>query len=158
METPFTFMQSATVTATTIAAVPVEPNTPVTIPSQTQKMSGYCATCTPLGKQCLMTCPMHLKPNWSNLEREEDWNSDKQEERILKELELKGNNITEPQSPQYQSRSTTDTDETELAQKHTDTLVPTTEEKQKEEDDVENNSENDSETDYNSDDTLENIV
>ena len=75
--------------------------------------------------------------------REEDWNGNRQKEKEIKE-EFKNNNIIEPQSPQYQSTSMTDTDDTVLAPKLTDTLVPTTEEKKEE--DTENNSENDSKT------------
>ena len=77
-------------------------------------------------------------------------------------MESKNNNIIELQSPQYQSTSTTDTDDTFPSQKLTDTLVSTIEEKQKEEqkeeEDMENNSEKDSETEYGSEDTLDNIV
>ena len=101
-----------------------------------------------LGKPCPTTYPMPFNPNWSNLGEDEDWNGERQ-----KDKELKNNNIIEPQSPQYQSMFTTI-----IAQKLSNTLVPTTEERQKEEDDTENNSENDSETDYDSDDTLDNIV
>ena len=58
--------------------------------------------------------------------------------------------------------STIDTDDTILAPKLTDTLVPTTEEKQKieqmEEGDTENNSDNGSKTDYDSGNMLDNIV
>ena len=49
----------------------------------------------------------------------------------LKELESKNNNIIESQSPQYQPMSTSDTDDTLLAQNLIDTLVPAIEEKQK---------------------------
>ena len=52
--------------------------------------------------------------------------------------------MIEPKGPQYQSTSTTNTDDTVLAPKLTNTLVQITEEKQTEqkvEDDTENNSE-----------------
>ena len=68
---------------------------------------------------------MPLNTNWSDSEgEEEDWNGDKQKQKELKQLELKNNNITEPQSPHYQSMSTTNTAETVLLPKHIDTLVP----------------------------------
>ena len=51
----------------------------------------------------------------------------------IKELESQNDSMIEPKSPQYQSMSTTDTGDTVLAPKLTNTLVPTTEEKQKEE-------------------------
>ena len=87
-----------------------------------------------LGKLCPTTYPMPLHPNWSDWEGEEEyWNGDREKEKELTELELKNNNIIEPQSPQYQSISTTDTDYTILVPKLTNTQVPTTEEKQKEE-------------------------
>ena len=63
----------------------------------------------------------------------------------------------EPQSPQCQSTSTTNTNEIVLAPKCTDTLVPSMKEEQKE-DDTENNSEDDFETVYALDNTLDNIV
>ena len=78
-------------------------------------------------------CP--LNPNLSNLEGEEaDMNGDSQKEKERKELELMDNNFTESQSPQYQSTSTTNTDDTVLAPKLTNTLVLTTEQKHKEDD------------------------
>ena len=101
-------MQPATTTAavTTTTTVPFTSNPPITVSSQNQQRSNYCATCTPLGKQCQTTYPMGLNPNWSDLEEEEkDWNGDRWKEKELKELELKNNNIIEPQSPQYQSTS-----------------------------------------------------
>ena len=73
-EASFTFMQPATDTATVQAA----PNAPVTIPSQTQKMSGYCVTCTLLGKQFPTNFPISFNPNWSNSEEQEDLNGNKQ--------------------------------------------------------------------------------
>ena len=101
---------------------------------------------------------MPLNPNWSDSEgEEEDWIGDREKEKEIKELELKNNNIIEPESPHYQSTSITDRDDTVLAPKLTDTLVPTTEEEQKE-DDTENNSENDSKTYYDLNDTLDNIM
>ena len=101
--------------------------------------------------------------NWSDSKGEEkDWNGDRQKEKKLKELESTNNNLIEPQSPQYQSTFTTDTDDTILAPKVSNTLVPTTErkqtEEQKDEGDTENNAENDSETDYDLDNTLDNTV
>ena len=79
----------------------------------------------------------------------------------LKEQRHKNNNFIEPHSQQYQAVSTINTDNTILAPELTNTLVPTTEEKQKEqteEGDTENNLENNSETDYDSDYMLNNIV
>ena len=67
--------------------------------------------------------------------KKENWNGDIQKEKELKEQELKNNNLIEPQSPQYQSTSTTDTDDTILAPELTNILLPTTEEKQKEQTD-----------------------
>ena len=70
----------------------------------------------PFEKPCPTTYPMPLNHNWSDFEgEEEDWNGDRQKEKELKELELKNNNIIEPHSPQYQSTSTTDTDDTVVA-------------------------------------------
>ena len=75
MKALFTFTQPATTTATD----PVVPNPLVTISSKTQH---YCATCTPLIKQCPTTYPTLLNPNWSNLEgQDEDWNGDRQKEK-----------------------------------------------------------------------------
>ena len=62
---------------------------------------------------CITPCP---NPNWSE----------------LKKLELKNNNITDPPNPQYQSTSTTNTDETVLAPQLNETLVPSKTEEQKE--------------------------
>ena len=73
-----------------------------------------------------------------------------------KELEVKNNNITDPQSPKCQSTSSNDTDEAVLAPQPTNTLVPS--EKELKEDNMENNSRDDSETDIYSDDTMDNIV
>ena len=86
-----------------------------------------------------------LNPNWSGSEGEaEDWNGNRQKKKELNELELKNHHNIEPKSPPYQSTSTTNRDDTVLAPILNDTLVLTTEEKQKGEDDMENNSENDS--------------
>ena len=42
---------------------------------------------------------MPLNANWSDSEgEEEEWNGDQQKEKELKELKLKNNNITDPQS------------------------------------------------------------
>ena len=76
---------------------------------------------------------MPLNANWSDSEgEEEEWNGDQQKEKELKELKLKNNNITAPQSPQYQSTSTTNTDETLLAPQLTNTLAPLKMKEQKE--------------------------
>ena len=154
MEASFTFTQPARVTAT----VPFVPNIPVTIPSQTQKMPGYCATCTPLGKQCPTNYPMTPNPNWSNSEgKEGDWNSDKQKQKELKKLQFKNNNITDIQSPKSQSTFTTDTNETVIAPQFTNTLVPSKKEKQKD-DNSQNNFGDDSKTDFDFNSTIDNIV
>ena len=58
-------------------------------------VSDYCVICTPVGKQCLTNYTMSLNPSWYNLQ-EEDSNGAKQKP---KELQLKINNVTEPQSP-----------------------------------------------------------
>ena len=138
-------------------------NQPITISSQTQQRLTYCVTFTSLGKQCPTTYSMPFNPNWSDLEgKEEDWNGERQKEKKLKEQELENNSLIEPQSPQYQLTSTTNTDDTILAPELTNNLVPTTEKKQKEEQteeaDTENNSETISETDYDLDDMIDNIV
>ena len=72
--------------------------------AQNNKMSSYCVTWKPLGKQCPTNYPMPLNPNWYTSGREEHWNGDKQK---LKELELKNSNIINPRSPKSQSMSTT---------------------------------------------------
>ena len=127
----------------------------------------YCETCVPLGKQCPTTLPIPLSPNWSNSEEEkdlkvqneaeeeiEDWGGDIQRQ---KELKLKNNNITIPQSSsESQFTSTSDMEETVV---HTtqlsDTLVTSGNGEQKE-DNLENKSE-DSE-DINLEDTIDKIV
>ena len=113
----FTFTQPATVKAL-VQATPTKP--PVAISSQ--KTPGYCVTCTPLGKQCHRTYPMPLHSNWLDSKEEEkdpkeeeieNWNGDIKRQKELKELQLKNNNVTIPQScPKSQSTSTSDIDKT----------------------------------------------
>ena len=163
MQHTINFTQPATatvvVTATATTAVPFASNPPITVFSQTQQRSTYCVTCTPLGKQCPMTYHMPLNRHLSDLEEEnEDFNCNRQKEKELKEQELENKNLIEPQMPQYQSMFTTDTDDTILAPEYTDTLVPTTEEKQEEEQTEEGDTENNSKADYSLDNILDDIV
>ena len=119
-------MASATNTATTRAL----PGQPITIPSQTQWRSNHCATCSPLGKQCPVTYPMSLNPNWSDSEGEEkDWDGDRQKEKEQKELKLKYKNNGDyfPPSPKYTLNTPSNTDDT-FTPELTNTLVPTSEE------------------------------
>ena len=73
MQLMLTFMQPATTTATAIAtataALPLQvPSPQVTMSSQTQLKSNYCATCIPLGKPSPATYSMSITPNWLNSE------------------------------------------------------------------------------------------
>ena len=136
-----------------------------------QKPQSYCVTCTPLGKQCLTTYPMPLNPNWSYSEEEEkdlkvpneaeeeieDWEGYIQRQKEIKELELKNNNITIPQSsPKSQSTSTSDTDDTVVhTLQLTDTLI-TLGNREQTEDNLDNEFEESE--DFNSKDSIDNIV
>ena len=131
-----------------------------------QLRSNDYATCTPLGKQCPKTYPMPLNPNWSDSEgEEEDWDGNIQKEKDQKEKEqeehkLKVNNYFPP-NLKYMPNTLSDTDDT-LTPECTDTLVPTSEERQKEKqrekEDAKGNSEIDSKTDYSLVDTIDNIM
>ena len=105
-----------------------------------------------MADQCPTNYPCH-QPYLVWFGRKEDWNGDKQKQKEVKELEFKNNNITDPQNPNSQSTSTTDTGETVLAPQLTDTLVPS-----KKKDNVENNSGDDPETDFDLDSKINNIV
>ena len=149
------------------ATVPAMP-TKSLVATSDQKFPSYCATCTPLGKQCPTTYPIPLNPTWSNSEEEKDlkvpneaekeiadWDGDIQMQKKQKQLEL-NNNVTIPQSsPKSQSISTSDTDEMVVhTPQLTDTLVTSGNREQK--DNLENEYEDSK--DFNSEDTIDNIV
>ena len=83
---------------TTVPAVLTQPK--VTLSDQSHKSPGYHAICTPARKQCPTEYPMPLKSDWSDSEEEEkdtneqheeeieDWDSDLQKQKELKQQEL----------------------------------------------------------------------
>ena len=166
MEAPFTFTKSVTASATNTAITTTASSPPIMISSQTQQRSNYCATCTPLGRQCPTTYPMSLNPNWSDSEGEEiDRDGDKQKEKEEKEKEQKELKPKDknyfPPSPKYMPNSPSDTDDI-LTPELTNTLVLISEERQKEEQRKEKDTKDytkiNSKTDYNLDDTIDNIM
>ena len=77
-EMSFTFTQPAT--------APVAHTQPlITMSNQTQKSPGFCATCTPVRKQCHTEYPMALKLDWSDSEEEKDFKKQSEAEEEIED-------------------------------------------------------------------------